>query len=257
MQPDAFTECNPLDEDQDEIEMDSEVNRALSETTPASSGIGGVHVTVITGDNWFAGRLKLKVTWSTEQSPWEELSDMKEDYASMMARYLVDANVTTRSQRGNHMQAWARKTLWDISRTARRMAKLYEFLVDENQEVYAIRWATKNASKKKTNKYDPKPQFKYGVQVPRTIKQAMEFDLMNDNTLWQDSFKLEIKALTDLECFEFKDPSYECGSDYQRMTLTMIFGVKQDLRHKSRLVAGGGHLVDSMDHDNTPLWLRE
>jgi hypothetical protein len=28
----------------------------------------------------------------------------------------------------------------------------------------------------------------------------------------------------------------------------MIFGVKQDLRHKSRLVAGG-HLVDSMDHD--------
>jgi hypothetical protein len=82
MQPDAFTEFNPLDEDQEEIEMDSEVNGAFSETTPASSGIGGVHVKVITGDNWFAGRLKLKVTWSTEQSSWEELSDMKEDYPS-------------------------------------------------------------------------------------------------------------------------------------------------------------------------------
>jgi hypothetical protein len=78
----------------------------------------------------------------------------------------------------------------------------------------------------------------------------MEFDLMNDNTLWQDSIRLEINALTDLECFEFKDPSYECGSDYQRTTRrrTMNFGVKQDLRHKSRLVAGG-HLVDSMHRD--------
>ena len=31
-------------------------------------------------------------------------------------------------------------------------------------------------------------------------------------------------------------------------TLTMMFGVKQDLRHKARLVAGG-HLVDALDHD--------
>jgi hypothetical protein len=44
----------------------------------------------------------------------------------IMARYLVDANVTTRSQPGDRMQAWARKTLRDISRTARKMAKFYD-----------------------------------------------------------------------------------------------------------------------------------
>jgi hypothetical protein len=40
MQPDAFTEFNPLDEDLEEIEMDSEVNDTFSETTSVSSGIG-------------------------------------------------------------------------------------------------------------------------------------------------------------------------------------------------------------------------
>jgi hypothetical protein len=36
------------------------------------------------------------------------------------------------------------------------------------------------------------------------------------------------------------------------MTLTMLFGVKQDLRHKNRLVAGG-HLVDSLDRISVKL----
>jgi hypothetical protein len=31
----------------------------------------------------------------------------------------------------------------------------------------------------------------------------------NGNTLWQDSIKLEIKALTDLEHFDFKDPDHK------------------------------------------------
>jgi hypothetical protein len=117
----------------------------------------------------------------------------------MTARYLVNAKVHTRSQRGDRMQAWAKTTLRDISRTTRRMAKLYDFHLDDNDEVYSVRRALKHSNKKKKKKYDPKPQFKYGVQVPRNIKQAMEFDKTNGNTLWQDSIKEEIKALTDLE----------------------------------------------------------
>jgi hypothetical protein len=246
-QSDAFAEFNPLDDDE-QIEMDSEVNDAFSEHDASPEAIGGVHVKVITGHNWIEGRLKMKVEWSTEQTSWEELKDMKEDYPQMTARYLVDAEVTTRSQRGDRMQAWAKKTLRDIRRTARRMARIYDFHLDENEEVFSVRRAVQNSNKKKKKKYDPKPQFKYGVQVPRNIKQAIDFDKSNNNTLWQDSIKLEIKALTDLECFDFKDPEYKCGSEYQKTTLTMIFGVKQDLRHKARLVAGG-HLVDALDHN--------
>jgi hypothetical protein len=38
-----------------------------------NSGIGGAHVTRIIGHNWFKGRLKFKVEWDSEQTPWEDL----------------------------------------------------------------------------------------------------------------------------------------------------------------------------------------
>ncbi len=118
--------------------------------------------------------------------------------------------------------------------TARRMVKLYDFHLDDNEEVYSVRRAVVNSKKKK--KYDAKPQLKYGVQVPKNVKQAMEFDKENNNTLWEDSIKLEIKALTDLECFDFKDPDYVCGPDYQKTTLTMIF---DDLQCKTGSLSQG------------------
>jgi hypothetical protein len=80
------------------------------------------------------------------------------------------------------------------------------------------------------------------------MKQAIMFHEANNGTLWQDSIKLEIKAPTDLEYFGFKDPDHVCEQEYQRTTLTMIFGVKPDLFHKARLMAGA-HLVDALDHD--------
>jgi hypothetical protein len=52
----------------------------------------------------------------------------------------------------------------------------------------------------------------------------------------------------DLERFDFKDPDHKCGPKHQKTTLTVIFGVKQDLHHNARLVAGG-HLVNLLDHD--------
>jgi hypothetical protein len=71
--------------------------------------------------------------------------------------------VTTRSQRGDQMQAWAKKTLRDVQRTAWRMVKLYDFHLDDNKEVYSVRRAVVNSNKKKKKKYDAKPQLKYGV----------------------------------------------------------------------------------------------
>ena len=73
----------------------------------------------------------------------------------------------------------------------------------------------------------------------RNIKQGMEFDKTNGNTLWQDSIKLlEIKVLTDLECFDFNNPDHHRGREYQKTALTSrIFGIKQDRCHKARLLA--------------------
>jgi hypothetical protein len=78
--------------------------------------------------------------------------------------------------------------------------------------------------------------------------EASQLDKANGNKLWQDAAKLEIKALTGLECFDFKDPEYKIGKEYQHTTLTMIFDCKHDLHHKCHIVAGG-HLVDALDHN--------
>ena len=92
-------------------------------------------------------------------------------------------------------------------------------------------------------------RLKYGVQVPRNVREAFELDAnKNKNIFWRDAIKLEIDTLVNLECFEFHSKSYHPGNEYQWTMLTMIFDVKQDLRRKARLVAGG-HLVDSLDNE--------
>jgi hypothetical protein len=98
---------------------------------------------------------------------------------------------------------------------------------------------------KKKKKYIYGPKFKYGVQVPRNVRDALALDKANGDTKWADAIKKEIEALKALKCFEFRDQ--RPGNDYQKTTLVMIFEVKYDLRHKARLVAGG-HLIDILDN---------
>ena len=58
----------------------------------------------------------------------------------------------------------------------------------------------------------------------------------------------EIGSLEELECFYFKNTSFEPPSGYQKTTLRMIFNVKQNLRRKALLVTRG-HLVDAKHVD--------
>mmetsp|Transcript_653 Transcript_653/g.1002 ORF Transcript_653/g.1002 Transcript_653/m.1002 type:complete len:101 (-) Transcript_653:21-323(-) len=52
----------------------------------------------------------------------------------------------------------------------------------------------------------------------------------------------------DMKYFYFKSPNYQPKEDYQKTMFMMVFDVKQDLRHKYRLVAGR-HLIDALHHD--------
>jgi hypothetical protein len=234
---------DPFDED---IEMTEEVNNELSDDSQATSSVGGARVVEIMKHSWFQGQLKLNVKWDTEELSWETFKDMKEDEPRMTARFLIDNNVT-RSKRSDRNLQWARKTLRDVERATRRVARLYNFHLDENDEVYKVRRAQKGSKKKKRLNFNT-PVFKYGVQVPQNVRQAVELDNQNGNTFWQDAIKAEVKSLAGLDVFEFKPADYDCGRDYQKTNLRLIFDVKQDLRRKARMVAGG-HLVDALEHD--------
>jgi hypothetical protein len=124
--------------------------------------------------------------------------------------------------------------------------------LDEHVKIFHVRQLQNNKKKKKKKKkkYTPGPQFKHGVQVPQNVEQAIKLDEANGNTAWQDAIEKEMSQLIRLECFDFKPANHNPGDDYQKTKLRLIFGVKQDLRRKARLVAGGRHLVDVLDNDS-------
>ena len=228
-------------------EMVNEINNELVDDHDKSTKIGGSSATRIDSHRWQSGQLQLRVLWDTGQPSWEDFRLLKVDHPQMTARYIVD-NKVTRSTRhdSDRTLTWAKKTLRDIDRAVRRIGQLYDFHLDENDNVYKIRRAGVNGKKRK--KQRPKELLKYGVIVPRNVAHAYQLDEENGNTFWQEAIKLEIDSLIGLECFEFHPNGHRPGTDFQWTSLTVIFDVKQDLRRKARLVAGG-HLVDSLDNN--------
>ena len=75
----------------------------------------------------------------------------------------------------------------------------------------------------------------------------MNMDKKNGNTFWQDAIDKDIKALLEMDCFEFHTDGYHTtlGEGWQRTTLYMVFDVKQSLQRKCCLVARV-HLVDML-----------
>jgi hypothetical protein len=118
--------------------------------------------------------------------------------------------------------------------------------LDDSDHVRYIRRINNKRKKKKFKGFAPK-QFKYGLEVPKNVKHALELDRTNGDLYWADAIKKEVQALTDLDCFEFKERDFKLDQSYQRTTLHIVFDVKQDLRRKARLVAGG-HLIETLGH---------
>ena len=80
---------------------------------------------------------------------------------------------------------------------------------------------------------------KYGIMIPKSVKEAYEIDRENANRLWSDAIAEEmIKVKSAVEECD-KSPDELVG--YQEVDLHMIFDVKlgENFRRKARMVAGG------------------
>ena len=83
---------------------------------------------------------------------------------------------------------------------------------------------------------------KFGVQVPKSAKHALELDKQNGNTFWKDSIAKEMKNVC--VAFQILDENEGVPIGYKFICCHVIFDVKmEDFRRKSRLVAGG-HMTD-------------
>jgi hypothetical protein len=80
---------------------------------------------------------------------------------------------------------------------------------------------------------------KYGIRIPKNIKEVIEIDRENGNTLWMDAIKLEMAKVRIV--FEEYDGQPNSLVGYTQITGHLVFDVKlgENFRRKARYCADG------------------
>ena len=79
---------------------------------------------------------------------------------------------------------------------------------------------------------------KFGIEIPRTVKEALELDRRNGNTLWADAIAKEMAEVR--KAFDILPDGKTAPVGYQKIPCHMVFDIKmEDFKRKARLVAGG------------------
>jgi hypothetical protein len=82
----------------------------------------------------------------------------------------------------------------------------------------------------------------FGIKVPKTVPEALQFDVENGNDYWAAAIAVEMKEVK--AAFKILDNLENIPPDHQFIQCHMIFDVKmEDFRQKARLIAGG-HMTD-------------
>ena len=87
-----------------------------------------------------------------------------------------------------------------------------------------------------------KTTHKYGVELPRDVKHAMELDRKNENSFWRDAMALEMTQIG--IAIEVTDDGVQAPSGWSKVTGHLVWGVKIDLTRKARWVLDGHKTAD-------------
>jgi hypothetical protein len=84
---------------------------------------------------------------------------------------------------------------------------------------------------------------KFRIEVPKSWDDCVKLDKENNNTLWQDAARKEMKNV--IIAFKILNGEESVPPTYQEIRCHMIFDVKmEDFRRNARFVAGG-HTTDT------------
>jgi hypothetical protein len=90
-------------------------------------------------------------------------------------------------------------------------------------------------------------KYRFGIQVTKGIKNAIDPYKKNGNQLWQEAIRTELEKLPDYQTFIVLDSGEDIPTDHQKIPYRIVFDVKYDLRHKSRLVSGGNWTINDKE----------
>ena len=91
---------------------------------------------------------------------------------------------------------------------------------------------------RKRNTHYLKRNEKFGISLPKNVKEALQLDKEDSNNLWADEIATETKNVKG--AFNILNDGEMAPRDHQFVKCHMIFDIKmENFRRKERLVAGG------------------
>ena len=154
---------------------------------------------------------EILIQWKDGSTTWSKLKDVKDSYPVDLAEFAVLNKI-------DDEPAFA----WWVSYTIKK----------KNRIISKIK-----------SKYWQRTH-KYGIKIPKTVKEAIDIDDENNNSLWWDALMKEMKNVR--VAFEVYEGKVEDLVGYQHVKCHIVWDVKlgENFRRKARLVAGG-HTTDA------------
>ena len=151
------------------------------------------------------------VRWKDGSGDWTTMKDLKDSYPVQLADYAI----------ANGLQKKPAFAWWVPYTLKKRIA-----IISKVKSKY---WERTH---------------KYGIRVPKNVKEAKRIDTENGDTFWQDAITMEMK--NNRIAFETYEGNPEELIGYEEITGHLIFDVKlsENFRRKARFVADG-HRVES------------
>ncbi len=151
---------------------------------------------------------QLLVEWKDGTSDWLPLADLKESYPIDVAEYAVNNKIASEP-------AFA----WWVPHVLRKRDRIIK--------------------KVKTRYF--RRTHKYGIELPKTVEEALAIDERTGTDFWRKAIEKEMRNVQ--VAFEVREDGV-APVGYKEITCHMIFDIKSDtLQRKARFVAGG-HRTD-------------
>jgi Reverse transcriptase (RNA-dependent DNA polymerase) len=183
-------------------------NSAIHISDGMVSCYGGVKKPKVTTRGWF-----LLVQWRDGSASWEKLSDMKASNPVEVAEYAVANRLTEEPA-----------FKWWVSHVIKRRDRIIS-------KVKSRYWKTTH---------------KFGIRLPKSVKEALEIDRTTNTDLWRKAINKEMSKVkvawtahdghSPQEVRQGKTSSFV---GFQEIKCHMVFDIKMDFTRKARFVAGG------------------
>jgi hypothetical protein len=95
------------------------------------------------------------------------------------------------------------------------------------------------ANQAKLRSFRLAPKYKYGFEILRDYKHAIELDEKHGTTRWVDATSLEMVQFNNYDCFHDQGKGVDIPKGFKKIQVHLIYDVKHNGRHKARLVADG------------------